>query len=141
MNVSVSVALSTSWPVMTVFGAGFVGTGVSAPTGPFELEFVASSPLVTVVEPVTPLSLAVQVAISWSAENWPPLAVVMLLIVAVLVTDPPAPRVPCVLTSTGPDSNKVAGPYTTTSEASWPVIGVAEPPAGSVTLGVGPYGV
>jgi hypothetical protein len=139
VNVSVSCALRTIWPVMTVFGAGCVGTGVLV-TFPLASVFVASTPLVTVVEPVTPLSLAVHVAITWSAENCPPLAVEMLLTVELLVTEPPAPVVPCVLTLTGPDSNSVAGPKKTLSDGSEPMIGVAEPLMGSVTRGVGPYG-
>lgn len=53
------------------------------------------------------------------------------------VTCPPA-SVPCVLTLTCPELKSVAGPKTTPSEASDAVTGVAEPPAGNVTVGVGP---
>src|SRR4051812_2577420 len=70
---------------------------------------------------------------------------------AVLVTDPPGPVVPWVLTLSGPDGGEVAfwslagywplkilaGPYCAVApSASAPVIGVAEPAAGSATDGL-----
>ena len=57
---------------------------------------------------------------------------------AVLVTDPPGPVVPCVVTVIGPELNTVAGPYTTLPVAAEALIGAAEPPDGNVTSGAGP---
>ena len=62
----------------------------------------------------------------------------VVLMVAELVTEPSAPVVPSVLTSIGPDVKIVAGPYFASPVAALSVTGVAEPPAGSVTVGVGP---
>jgi hypothetical protein len=110
VNVSVSVALSTSLALMEKPGVGFVGTLCVAVTLPLASVFVATTPLVTVVDPLTPDSPAAQVAPTTSAENCPPLAVEMAWIVDELVAEPPAPTEPCALTSTSPDSKSVAGP-------------------------------
>lgn len=55
-----------------------------------------------------------------------------------LVTDPPVPVVPCVLTPSGPEENWMAGPYCALPVGAVAVIGKAEPPGGSVTVGAGP---
>jgi hypothetical protein len=57
--------------------------------------------------------------------------------VAVLVTAPPAPRVPWVLTVIGPDVKMMPGPYLASPVGTESVRGAAEPPAGRVTLGRG----
>ena len=55
-----------------------------------------------------------------------------------VVTDPPGPFVPWVLTLSGPELKTVAGPYCARPVVALAVIGTFEPPGGSVTVGVGP---
>jgi hypothetical protein len=55
------------------------------------------------------------------------------------VTDPPL-GVPTVLTLTGPELKNVAGPNLAFSDGAMAVNGLANPPCGSVTTGVGPKG-
>jgi hypothetical protein len=55
-----------------------------------------------------------------------------------VVTEPPVPVVPRVLTSNLPEEKMIAGPYCAVPEAAVAVIGLAEPLAGSVTVGAGP---
>ena len=58
-----------------------------------------------------------------------------------LVADPLGPVVPRVLTVIGPEVKTIAGPYRASPVAAVAVIGTAEPPAGSVTVGAGPRGI
>ncbi|MDQ3573492.1 MAG: hypothetical protein M3404_00970 [Actinomycetota bacterium] len=93
----------------------------------------------TVVEPVTPASEAEHVLVmlvAWSASLG---SVPTSVAVAVLVTDPVGPVVPWVLTSTEA-AERMMGPgvplgkVIRTVQGSLAVIGVAEPPGGSVTV-------
>ncbi|MEO5680068.1 MAG: hypothetical protein ABIS47_10405 [Acidimicrobiales bacterium] len=64
--------------------------------------------------------------------------VLMLVMLVELVTDPEGPVAPWVLTVSGPDEKNLAGPTRTLPVGSEAVIGMAEPPGGSVTTGLGP---
>jgi len=132
----------TFWisPWMTVLGAGLSGTGTtvsSASVAPWE---VTTVPPTTVVNPVTPLSDAVQVLSREVAVNTSCWDVLMGARLAVLVTDPVGPVVPWVLTVVGPAVKSLAGPMTTFDVGDVAVIGTAEPPGGRLTMGVGPKG-
>jgi hypothetical protein len=94
---------------------------------------VSSTPFVTVVEPVIPVSDAVQVLERVAALNTSSPEGLMLLMVAVLVADPVGPGVPTVLTSMAPELKMI--PYL--PESAWAVMGVADPVGGSETAGVG----
>jgi hypothetical protein len=105
---------------------------------------VSSVPPVIVVEPLTPDAEAVQVLWSWLAVNTSFLEVLTLLIVAVLVTEPLGPMVPCVLTSIWPLVKIVAmppGPACTLPDAAVALCGLFEASGASVTTGVGPESV
>lgn len=129
-------------------GVGVVGIDTVVVGVPLVSVAVTRTPLVIVVLPVL-VAPAVHVLLIASAVNWPlemqevwvpghvPDGWVVGWTDAVDVTCPPA-SVPSVLTDTGPELKRVAGPKTTVSEASVAVSGVAEPPDGSVTDGLGP---
>jgi hypothetical protein len=99
---------------------------------------VCSTPLLIVVEPVTPVSVAVQVLDAEVAvkTSWPER--LMFWMVAVLVTDPPGPSVPWVLTSMAPLLQMMAGPNWTSPSAALAVCGLLEASGARVTIGVGP---
>ena len=92
----------------------------------------------TVVLPLTPVSVAVQVLLMEAAVKTSCLDVLTFDTVAVLVTDPVGPVVPWVLTVIGPELKRIAGPTWTSAEGTLAVIGKAEPAGGSVTTGAGP---
>lgn len=98
---------------------------------------VTRLPLVNVVEPVVPDWLAVHVLVAWSAVKPPEPPVPTAWIWVELVTVPPL-GVPWVLIAIGPEVNIVAGPNAADPDAALAVTGVAEPAAGSDTVGVGP---
>ena len=114
----------------TVTGA-WTFPGVSSPLS------VWSTPFVIVVAPPVPLSEAEHVASKEVAVKISPMALVMLLTVALLVTDPVGPGVPWVLTVISPEVKNRAGPAPATPDGAVAVIGAPDPPAGSVTVGVG----
>ena len=131
------------WPVYVVFGAGLLAsvTKVAGCTSP-----VVSSPVsvwrlppAIDVEPVTdPLEdvehvLLRLVAVNCSLPELPTLASV-----AVAVTAPEGPVVPCVVTLMAPELKNVAGPALAIPDGAVAVIGVTEPPGGRVTVGIGP---
>jgi hypothetical protein len=90
-----------------------------------------------VVEPVTPLSLAVHVLDAAVAVNTSAPDVLMVVSMEELVTDPPAPVLPWVLTEIGPELKSVAGPIWTSPSSAVMVIGPPDPAGGRVTMGVG----
>jgi len=99
---------------------------------------VCRDPLVTVVEPLTPVLDAVHVlatAPAVSTSSWDLLRFETRL---ELVTDPSL-NVPCVLTSNNPAEKRLAGPTMTDADGALPVTGVADPPDGNVTVGAGPW--
>lgn len=91
-----------------------------------------------VVDPVTPLSDALQVPATFVAvkTSFPDLPTLLML--AELVTEPLGPMLPWVLTSSRSELKIVAGPYWAEADGAVAVMGAAEPPGGSVTLGAGP---
>ncbi len=93
-----------------------------------------------VVEPLMPASDAMDVLFTLAAVNaCAPVGLIPVMLTE-LVTDPVGPVVPCVLTVIGPELKRLAGPYCTLPVGAVAVIGMAEPPGGSVTVGVGPIG-
>jgi hypothetical protein len=140
-----------SEPFMLSFGVGWAGMVTVAVGLPLASVAVVSTPPVMVVEAVL-VPLAVQVAAMAPAVNGPPYtqdvappgqvpaAWVAGWIDTAEVTDWVV-GVPWVLTVTGPELKKVAGPKATASVGSVPVIAVGEPVPGRVTCGVGPNGV
>jgi hypothetical protein len=122
-----------------VFGEGLVGmlTTVSSPSTLGSPSEVCRDPVVIVVEPVTPLSVAVHVLSTFVAVNTSVCDVFTVSMLVELVTDPVGPGDPCVVTVIGPDVKNVAGPYFTEPVVADDVIR-AEPPGGSVTVGIGP---
>jgi hypothetical protein len=121
-------------PSIGVFGPGLTGTFAVA------VSDVCTVPPVIVAEPVTDfapvagsVSLAVQVLDTFDAVSTSCPVVFTVLTVAVLVTDPPGPVVPEVLTSMGPELNTLAGPTATDPVSAWPLVG-----EGSMATGVGP---
>ncbi|MEO7518524.1 MAG: hypothetical protein ABIY58_07180 [Acidimicrobiales bacterium] len=132
---------------MTVFGAGLAGTATV--TGAWSAMLLVGSlsplsvwsvPPVIVTEPVAPASEAVHVLDALVAVNTSWAEVLMLVMLVELVTDPVGPVVPWVLTVIGPELKKRAGPAEALPVAAVAVRGTADPPAGSVTVGVGPTG-
>ena len=99
---------------------------------------VTRTPPVRVVEPVLPLAAALQVLSIAAAVRTSWAEVFTVLTLAELVTVPPG--VPAVLTSIGPEEKNLAGPALAAPVAAVAVNGVAEPPAGRVTVGSGPMG-
>ena len=133
---------------MASLGGGLAGTVTVVVGLPLVSAAVTSCPPSMVVDAVLPLALAMHVLDTLLAVNGP--AYTQLVVpghepagwlagwmVLELVTVPEL-TVPCVLTTTGPELKRVAGPYATFSEVSEAVIGAGEPPAGSVTVGAGP---
>lgn len=92
----------------------------------------------TVVDPPTPTSEAVHVLEMADAVKTSDCEVFTVWMLAVVVTDPPGPVAPCVVTVIGPELNSVAGPYCTLPVSDDAVTGTAEPDAGNVTAGAGP---
>jgi len=129
-------------PSYVVLGAGFVGrvtvTGSWSGLSPLS---VTSVPPVIVVEPLAPLSDAVQVLARLLAVklSWPDAPTFAML--AELVTDPVGPSVPEVLTSMRPEEKIVAGPASARADAALALWGLFEASDASVTDGVGAAGV
>jgi len=127
---------------MTVLGAGATGTGTTTAgcTLPAESSplSVCNMPPVMTVEPLMPVSDAEQLLRTSVAVKTSPCKFVRFWTRAELITDPVAPGVPWVLTSICPEVKNRAGPAPACPVAAVAVIGVAEPPGGSETVGVGP---
>jgi len=127
--------------VIVVLGAGLTGTGTLTSGWVASPSSVRSVPPVIVVEPVTPASEAVQVLATLAAVNTSAPLVLVVAMLVELVTDPPAPVVPWVLTVIAPEVKKMPGPYRASPVATEPVMGAAEPVGGSVTAGAGAHTV
>src|SRR5438128_59176 len=126
---------------MVVLGAGLAGTGVFTAgwsgtwlAGSVSPLSVCRVPPVIVADPVTPDAEALHVLAMLAAVSTSFCEVFTLLIVAVLVTVPPA-GVPWVLTLICPEEKKVAGSMAALPVGAPAVTAVAEPPAGRVTDG------
>jgi hypothetical protein len=113
-------------------------TNVSSPSTSGLPSEVCRTPLLIVVEPLTPASDAVQVLDAEVAvkTSWPER--LMFWMVAVLVTDPPAPSVPWVFTWMAPLLQMMAGPYWTMASATLAICGLLDASGASVTIGAGP---
>jgi hypothetical protein len=102
---------------------------------------VWSVPLVIVVEPLTPVSDAVQVLARLLAVRFSCVDALTFAMFAELVTEPVGPSVPEVLTLIAPEEKMVAGPESARAEGALAVCGLFDPLDASVTDGVGPGGV
>jgi hypothetical protein len=102
---------------------------------------VWSVPLVIVVEPLTPVSDAVQVLARLLAVRFSCVDALTFAMFAELVTDPVGPSVPDVLTPIAPEEKIVAGPESARADAALAFWGLFDPLDASVADGVGPVGV
>jgi len=94
-----------------------------------------------VVEPLTPVADALQLLATRLAVNGSCPDVLTFWTAAELVTEPAGPIDPCVLTSSCPELNTVAGPYTALPDNADAVAGLFEAFGASVTAGAGPRAV
>ena len=115
-------------------------TKVSSPPTSRSPSEVCSTPPVIVVEPLTPLSDAVQVLLRLVAVNTSAPELFTFWMSVELAAEPPTSSDPSVFAVIGPEENIVAGPKTAAPVPTLAVWGLFEASAASVTLGVGAIG-